>query len=346
MKRRYAYMDILNVMATLAVVILHGSSYAFSNRGGHIWTLAVAVQVLFIWAVPVFFMLSGANNLDYRQRMDSWSFFKRRLQRVLLPFLSWSIIWFLYYRQQKGSLALNHWQTYGQFVDQLLHGSIQPIFWFFYVIIGFYLSAPVLSKIMTVTNKRTVQYLLLLGLVFGGLIGYYYDLQQQSPTAFIGGLSIGVSGSVIFFALGWYVKHFPLKAKQARFLYLAGALSAIIMIGLTIYLSQERGAYQRQVYSIWGIFGLTWSAAIFVFIQNHLLNWQPGAKLGKILRTVAASSQGVYVLHYFFYDYIDYHHLLSNHSLYYLLALPLLIWLLSMALVMVIQKIPYLRRIV
>ena len=59
MKRRYYYLDALNILATFAVVMLHSSEFAFANASGIRWDLAVAIQVLFIFAVPIFLMISA-----------------------------------------------------------------------------------------------------------------------------------------------------------------------------------------------------------------------------------------------------------------------------------------------
>lgn len=54
MKKRFYYMDLLNILATFAVVMLHGSSFAFTNAGGARWVSTVFIQNFFIFAVPIF----------------------------------------------------------------------------------------------------------------------------------------------------------------------------------------------------------------------------------------------------------------------------------------------------
>ncbi|GAO99103.1 acyltransferase [Fructobacillus ficulneus] len=344
--KRYHYMDLLNIIATFAVVMLHGSSLAFSNQGGARWDVTVLIQVLFIFAVPIFFMLSGANILDYRQRESTTDFFKKRLQRVVVPFVVWTTIWFIYNNIQYWHYSWSNWHTYSRLFDGIMHGNVQPIFWFFYIIIGFYLSVPLLSKIVTTDQKALVQYLLAINLIFVGLIGYYYQLRNQSDSGFSGGISVGVSGSVGLFVLGWYLKNFPLEKKYRQWLYLAGSLSVVIMILLTFVLSHHRAMYQRQVYSIWGVFGITWSAAIFVFFQNTFGKWEPNIKVQQLIRSLSAASLGVYVIHYFFIDTLENQYHLASRSLWHIFVMPVAIWIITLLIVKIIRKIPYLRRTV
>ncbi|MCO0831695.1 acyltransferase family protein [Fructobacillus sp. W13] len=344
--KRYYYMDVLNILATFAVVMLHGSSYAFSNAMDHRWDVSVLIQVLFIFAVPIFFMLSGANNLDYRDREDTKTFFLKRLRRVGIPFMTWSVLWFVYENSQNWHLSWTSLRTYSQLFDGLMHNGIQPIFWYFYFIIGFYLSVPLLSKITVDKQKQLVQYLLVLNIVFVELVSYYYSMRQQPDTLLSGGLSIGFSGSIGFFILGWYLKHFPLSKKWARILYVAAVVSALIMIVLTVVLSKHRGEFQRQVYNIWGIFGFLWSAGVFVFFQNHFSEWIPSIKMQGLLKRLAGASLGVYVIHYFFIESLEQNNILMPRSWWHILVMPIIVWAISVILVWLIKKIPYLRRIV
>ncbi|MFC4760744.1 acyltransferase [Fructobacillus durionis] len=345
MKRRYYYLDILNIVATFAVVMLHSSSFAFMNAAGMRWNLAVSIQVLFIFAVPIFLMISAANILNYRQRETTEIFFKKRFKRIAIPFVVWSIVWFLYFNHYDWHYSLKSFNTYSRLLDGFLHGTIQPIFWFFYVIIGFYLSVPILSKIFIKENKKTIQYLIGLNLVVIGLFSYYYQLQHQPSLALEGYLSIGASGSIGIFAIGWYLHNLSLENKE-RYLYIFGIFSALVMIALTIYLSHKRGSYQSASYSIWGIFGLGWSATVFAFVKSRLYSWEPSERIQSLLRHVSGASLGVYVIHYFFIDRVDRYHLLANNSLIHLFVLPVIVWLISIIIILLIKKIPYLKRTV
>ena len=59
--------DILNIISMIAVVILHVNNAVWwmpVNQPS--WKGCLAIEVLFYWAVPVFFMLTGTNLIDYR----------------------------------------------------------------------------------------------------------------------------------------------------------------------------------------------------------------------------------------------------------------------------------------
>lgn len=75
---RILYLDILNILACFAVLMLHHNGIVH-NYDIHTstWKQALAFEVLFYWAVPVFFMLTGATLIRYREKYSTVEFFKR-----------------------------------------------------------------------------------------------------------------------------------------------------------------------------------------------------------------------------------------------------------------------------
>ncbi|MCT3046188.1 acyltransferase [Leuconostoc mesenteroides] len=342
--KRYYYMDVLTILATIAVVFLHSSEYAFSNQTSdpH-WIVAVILQVTFIWAVPIFFMMSGAHLLDYRERYDTKTFFKKRLNKILVPFLFWSILWYLI-TPVIWSKPANY--RIDQFVNGIMHNQIQPIFWFFYVIIGFYISVPLVSKITNKNSKQLTIYLLAINVFFVTILSYYYSLRNQPMSSLTDGIQIGTAGSIGFFVTGWYLKHETLSKFQRILLHTSSIISFSVMIALTLYLSIRRGEFQRNVYSIWGIFGFIFSVGVFEIFKYHLYDWQPSKKMKKMLTTFSSTSLGVYIVHEFFIYFAEIQLHIPDNTLRHMLIMPIIVWILSTIFVIMLQKIPLVNKLV
>lgn len=60
MPRRVAYFDVLNILATISVVWIHFGNEVHWYDGSKVWYWCLFIQVVCYWAVPVFFMLTGA----------------------------------------------------------------------------------------------------------------------------------------------------------------------------------------------------------------------------------------------------------------------------------------------
>ena len=66
--------DSLNIAACFSVIALHCNQMVHTWQPGKNWLLALLIEVLFYWAVPVFLMLTGATLMRYRDRYDTKTF--------------------------------------------------------------------------------------------------------------------------------------------------------------------------------------------------------------------------------------------------------------------------------
>jgi len=87
MSEKKSWIAAANVCACLGVIILHTNRIFWSFPSGHLWYTANFLETFFYWPVPVFFMISGASLIDYRERYSTKIFFEKRLQRTLIPCL-------------------------------------------------------------------------------------------------------------------------------------------------------------------------------------------------------------------------------------------------------------------
>lgn len=342
MKQRVYFMDCLNIVAIMAVILLHTSGTVFSYRMDNHWLLAVLMQVMFIWAVPIFFMLSGANLLNYSERYDTKTFFKKRWARVVVPFIFWSIVWYLYTAQQnKQGLSVI------KFIDNFLSGSITPTFWFFYAIIAFYLAVPIVTKLFNIQNIASLRYALNLGLLVESVIFYIISLLHIEGITF--GTQIPLIGTQYFiiFMLGWFLTHTDIFQKQRRLIYILGVVAIIFMFGVTVYILQKQQALDRNAYALIGLPVLILSVAVWlwaeaIFTEKFNAKHQ---RLVHLLPKLSSASLGIYCIHLFVLQGLAKLLAVSDNSLLYMLVLPILTYLVSLVVILIAQKIPVVKRI-
>lgn len=161
-KKRLVFVYVLNVLAAFAVVMLHVSLDVFSPRAGGDpkWFASFFLQAAFIFAVPVFFAVSGMNLLDYRSKYDTRTFFVKRVRRVGVALLFGSAVCYLAY----GLFPGDFWGAEGAtlsvkgFVKGVLSNTVNDTYWFLYTIIYLYILTPLLS--LAAGRKRLLEYLL------------------------------------------------------------------------------------------------------------------------------------------------------------------------------------------
>ena len=84
--KRKIYIQILGVLSCLAVVVLHTTGCFWDFSYERYWLTANLIENLCYFAVPIFFMISGATLMDYRKRYSTEEFFKKDFGRQLFHF--------------------------------------------------------------------------------------------------------------------------------------------------------------------------------------------------------------------------------------------------------------------
>lgn len=155
------YISNLRNIATFAVILLHVAApfvLQFNKISFASWQLANLLDSMLRFGVPVFVMISGAVLLDRSEPLST--FLSKRLKRVVLPFLFWSIVYFIFVYAgsfQKFSIL----QLSQILFNKLLKGTYYHL-WYVYMILGIYLFVPIIRKWAQNSTKQELQYFLLL----------------------------------------------------------------------------------------------------------------------------------------------------------------------------------------
>lgn len=163
-RERYYFVDVLNIVSSFAVVALHVSLGVFSPSVDVSWVESVAFQAAAIFAVPVFFMVSGMNLLGYRERYSTTHFFLNRFRRVGVSLLAGSLLFYFVYSTfpayfYSANLIASSSGVI-DFVIRLLGNKINDIYWFLYAILYLYLVTPLFS--LAIDDRRLMRYLICL----------------------------------------------------------------------------------------------------------------------------------------------------------------------------------------
>lgn len=156
----------LRLIALFAVVILHTTSPVLEQYGKgplETWLIGDFYNSLVRFAVPVFVMITGA--LLLHREYEIGSFLKRRLVRVVIPFLFWSLIYVAYaFYNEELNYSGDFWITTKQVLHFLKYGSSYHL-WYVYMLIGLYLFVPIIGKFIRNATENEILYFLLVWFV-------------------------------------------------------------------------------------------------------------------------------------------------------------------------------------
>lgn len=340
--KRIAYFDVLNIAACFCVIAMHFNGLVHSFSPTVAWAQALFVECLAYWAVPIFFMLSGATLLRYRERYSTREFLKKRFTRTFVPFLLWSLIalvWKVATRQLPAP------QGPRTIINLIFMTQIIDIYWFFIPLFAIYLAIPVLSLLADGKHDNVLWYALGVSFITISVLPCLLPLMgiQFNPS-----LSFPLmQGYLMFPVLGYLLSKTEFSKAARRTIYVLGLLGFATRLVSTLVISPQIG----QLYQVfWGLTNFPTvflSVAVFVFFKQ--VNWNrfiSTEKRARAISKIASCSFGIYLLHMFFF----YHALqitgLDGGRLLWRVVMPFVAYFACLATTYAIKQVPLLRKII
>ena len=337
MLKNKTYLTNLNVFASFAVVALHtnGKFWEFSSQD--YWWRANIIESVFYFAVPIFFMISGATLIDYPERYSTKVFFKRRFQKVGLVYIVWS---FLAYLFTKKTVNITH-LDFAEFFEGVVNSQINPYYWFFPAIMMIYLSIPLFASIER-SKKRTVfGHLIITGFIFNSLFPLLFNvlgLKYHSDW------TLGViSNYLIFIIIGYWISHYKISKKYRLLIYYAGIIGLALHLILTYRLSFQEQTIVHQFKGYTNVPSILYATSIFTFFAYSSEKIQ--LFILKFTKPIRNLTLAIYLIHWFIIQEIIQRSLFDTTDLYFQLFGAVPIFILSFLIIAVLKKVPYVKHL-
>ena len=341
-KKDTRYLSFLSVVACLAVVFLHtnGCFWNFSATGRY-WLTANIIESVFYFAVPVFFMISGATLIDYSDRYSTTVFFKKRILKTVIPFVVWSLlaipfaVFVLKTVKPESIHAIYAMNT-------VFNASLVGYYWFFPSLIGAYLSMPLLSAIDKAKKKSAFTYVAVAGFLLNGLIPFVKDwvLPRMSFPFTV----IVVGYPIIYLVIGYLLAHYDCSKKWKCAVYIAAAAALMAHILGTYTLSMEAGTVVKKFKHL--VVAVPYACGVFLLFKtygNRILDrWK---WLAVFVDWFKKYTFAIYLLHWFGIKILNHLHPFDTKSLVYRLGAPFVIVPACIGVTMLLRKIPVIRRL-
>lgn len=339
MKDRVVAYDFLNILACMSVIFLHHSGIVHHYNGQSMYFCALVVECIFYFAVPNFFMLTGATLMRYDNRYTTKKFFRKRFSRTVIPFILWSCIWLLL-NIVKGDIDVYE-LSISQVLDGIINTRYQPIYWFFIPLFVCYLLLPLLVKAKD--DTKLIKYLIFLFFILGSGVPLLSRLLDIQENAF---LSNAIFGPLMYLLCGYYFSRNKLKANEMRGLILAALISLLVRYFVTMNLSLSEGQTNKILFGYYLPTAVFPSLCVFILIARH--NFIYSDRMMAFLKKISSLSLGVYLLHKLVMfaelralQYVS----IDEDSLFYILLMPFVTWFICVMIVSLVRKIKFLNYI-
>ena len=300
----FLWVDWMRVLATFGVVFLHTASPLLSmyhNVPDSYWWIANIYDSMVRMSVPLFFMISGFLLLP--KQYSLLTFFSKRVHKVLIPLLAWSIFFLLWKAYYEHSISLS--------LDSFLSLISAPAYfhlWFFYALLGLYLAVPVLRVIAQHAEPTILQYFVALWFIGASLI----PLVEK-----FSGIQIGINLNFLlgyggFFILGYLLGTHPVTKTHARIACVTACTCVMITaVGTYFLMIANDGLHNGYLYRPLAPNVIVLAGSTFVLVR-FVVEHYPFVKhetVHMIIRSLSTASLGIYLIHVIILNLLRHGHL-------------------------------------
>lgn len=341
MKNRILYFDYLRCFAILAVIVLHISAQNWYevNFQTFEWKVFNLLDSVVRWGVPVFIMISGALFLE--KEVDIKKLYRKNILRLITAFAFWSVI----YAVIKGG-------TKEEIITNAITGHFHM--WFIPMIIGVYISIPVLKEI--VKNEKIMFYCVISIIAFEFVIPQLFWILNDVGRDNMQAVSIAFfkmfekthlnnfAGYASYFILGYWLNNLNLNRKNRYIIYTLGIIGMLFTMGMTYRVAVLEGGPRETYYEYISLNVLFESVSVFVYVKYNASRWR---KINNVVMCLSKCSFGVYLIHVLVLEQLENKLHINTLSLNPLLSIPLLVFvvfIISFGVVEGIKKVPILNK--
>ena len=178
------YISFAKIISSYGVIALHLNGFLNCNlKNRKQWIIENIYETVFYHSVPIFVLCIGATLLNFKERYGLLEYNKKRLLKVVLPLIGWTLILYLY----KVFILKNIKKISLDFVsiwNYFFNSNIYAIFNSLHVFLLTYILIPLLSFVEKENKMRIYTYYFFLLLLTQSFIPYLFSLFGNKLNSF------------------------------------------------------------------------------------------------------------------------------------------------------------------
>jgi len=291
------WLDNSRILAIFAVVVLHAAvtPVADAPLGSAYWWAGNVADAFSRWCVPVFVMISGALLLAPGKTESAGTFYRKRIARILVPFLFWSafyLLWVFVKGRLKGSPPSG-----ADLLHRLAIGEPYYHLWFLYMLVPLYLVTPLLRQLVAQSPRSRLLKLTLLGFALAALNAILARILPRSGTFF----PAWFLAYVPYFLLGHLIATDPRQPPRAALWIILSGTGLLTASGCHALASRAGLATGLYFYDYLSLTVIPMAASCMYLLKS----WNRPLAGAHRTRQLSALTMGVYLIHPLFIEVLQ-----------------------------------------
>lgn len=343
--RKY-YFDYLRILATIAIITIHVVviDWCSLDINSFNWGVINFFSGASRWAVPIFFMISGALFLNPEKPISLKKLYTKSILRIATAFVFWSLFY-----------AIIFFDSFTSMLTNIITGHYHM--WFCISIIALYIMVPVIRHITA--SPTVTKYFLIVAFICSFVIpDILRELQQAVYSDIFLGLGNALGSSynnaavvtfpdiLTYFVLGYYISKKNLTKKARIIIYLLGLYGFFATVFYTHLFSVYQQAARYTYFEADTTHILFAAVGIFVFGKYELSKMKISPRMQKAVQHISKYCFGIYLSHPFTIEILNRLNFTST-SFNPILATPIMVtltFILSLAISAILNNIPFIKK--
>jgi len=325
------WIDNSRILAIFAVIVVHvGAKVVDENTiGSEYWWYGNIFESLARWCVPVFVMISGALLLDPNKKEDLLTFYRKRLHRIFIPFLFWSVIYlyWVFFKADMVGIEINATDL----LKRILSGVPYYHMWFLSMILCLYIFTPFLRKIVILSVQQEMRMLVIAMFLFAVVNSFYGVYSHHGE------------GLVIY----WFLSYLPyfFLGYLIRMDDTCPSIYILLIVFILSVMATLLGSYFFSIKYFYNYLSLT-VIPMSISLMYLLKIWKFPIINKKTAKKLSLLTLGIYLVHPLIIEIFEYLGF-SSTAFNPLFSVPLVsvcVFICSLMCAKLIYQFPYLRR--
>lgn len=274
MNKRLEKYDLIRTVAMFFTIAVHTMTLAtpFVKNFNLNWYFQEILVIIFFTCNGLFFMLSGKFTFgnDSLSSKSFKTYYLEKIIKIIVPLVFYSLIVFI-----TKNILSDDIPDFVKYFKGLYQGNLVSSYWFLYTLMGIYLIAPFLHRMVSSLNKKELKILLLIIFLV------------QSISIFSGNFIF--TGWISYFFLGYGIEIIIDSQPKIKMIIFLGVFSLIISVTLLRFFN----------YYIPGIHDLSITmvlitSAVFLIIRDFSSHFK---KINKFISSFSSNFLSVYLIH-------------------------------------------------
>lgn len=290
--------DKLRAWAIIGVVTIHVTSYfMFISEFSYLPIVMAGADIYAHFAVPLFVLISGlVLGIKYSGDFSVKEFYKKRIHRIMIPYLIWSAVY----------ISISDYKGVSNILFKLLSGSGYYHLWYFFLIFQLYFLFPFIRKFLKNKSIFIILILLVFQIAFNQL--QYQEYGSKYATVFFERFFLS---HLFYFCLGIWIADNIKKVEVFLSKFSPSAQIAMLIICIIIsYKYSYRWLDNSNDSDVFNLSRLLENIILpFIFIITFInltyISYKiKSDKISNLLNVLSKYSFGIYLSHVLFLKFI------------------------------------------